>query len=395
MAWKHGNCVGYKEFLTEIVNFVTRDKEAGNLQVNAGNTGDGIVYGISGNNSSVAETITLTCTTAGGNRENASVGGAIFSVVGSIGGSYSDAEAAFPYSEACGSFTIIAGATDFVIGDSFTFDITTETPHWVVKHDIPNPEDATEREVILSGSGLSGNEEIFVGIRTYFEGTGCFRLGGFVGYGGSEVDFYNQPGKQPYECRVPLWADPSPIEFYIWDFKDGFKFAALVGTGQWEQGYLGFLERMASPSQYPYPLLVGGSSSTSTSHSDTNDDHCAYWKATTLHHGQGTLNIMSTNTWAPRDTSHKLINYPPDLIEGDYLPMHVFMQSPDGSQLMMDTMLIDRTDHIVYGRYFGIKTIFTDNHQMATKDIILRDGEIWIAMSSPNDEGELAAMNMN
>lgn len=122
-------------------------------------------------------------------------------------------------------------------------------------------------EVILKGPGMGGTDEIFVGIRSEYDtAAGWFNLflNGYSGYDLNENSWLDQPGALPgYSAgqplavpMVPCWDTTMPF----WFVASGrsFRFAVKVSTS-FEGGYLGFMLPYATPAQYPYPLLVGGS----------------------------------------------------------------------------------------------------------------------------------------
>lgn len=121
-------------------------------------------------------------------------------------------------------------------------------------------------EVIFQAPGNDGLSEIYTGIRTEYDaanGWYNFFLNGFTGYDPNQ-DFFDQPGALPGDgspepmevSMVPLWDAAMPY----WLSANGrsFKFAAKVSSS-YEAGYLGFILPYATPSQFPYPLAVGGS----------------------------------------------------------------------------------------------------------------------------------------
>jgi len=122
-------------------------------------------------------------------------------------------------------------------------------------------------EMILKAPGLGGTDEIFVGIRSEYDtAAGWFNLflNGYSGYDLNEQSWFDQPGALPgYSAgqplavpMVPCWDTTMPY----WFVASGrsFRFAVKVSTS-FEGGYLGFMLPYATPAQYPYPLLVGGS----------------------------------------------------------------------------------------------------------------------------------------
>ena len=122
-------------------------------------------------------------------------------------------------------------------------------------------------EVLLKAFGNAGTDEIFVGIRSEYSTTdGWYNLflNGYTGYDANEKSWFNQPGalnnsNMPYPLSVPMvpcWNSTMPYWFSATG--RAFKFTLKVSTS-YESGYLGFIIPYASPSQYPYPLAIGGS----------------------------------------------------------------------------------------------------------------------------------------
>lgn len=81
------------------------------------NTGDGTVTGVSVGSNAIAETWTLKCITAAANAGT-------FSVIGSKTGRMEDAEVGAAYDNGFLALTINDGATDFIVGDTFTIAVT-------------------------------------------------------------------------------------------------------------------------------------------------------------------------------------------------------------------------------------------------------------------------------
>jgi hypothetical protein len=122
-------------------------------------------------------------------------------------------------------------------------------------------------EVILKAGGNAGTDEIFTGIRSeYDSAAGWYNLflNGYTGFDVNETSWFKQPGAlpgfgaaNPYAVpMVPCWDSTMPY----WFVASGrsFRMAVKVSTS-YEGGYLGFILPYATPNQYPYPLLVGGS----------------------------------------------------------------------------------------------------------------------------------------
>ena len=111
-------------------------------------------------------------------------------------------------------------------------------------------------ELILKGEGLSGTEEIFVGIRTYENSTADYynvAVAGFTGYVPGNV-WASQPGF--LEMGVP--AHNQNIDYWLIVNPQRIAFALKVGTPVYESAYIGKSLPYATPGQFPYPLVVAG-----------------------------------------------------------------------------------------------------------------------------------------
>lgn len=89
------------------------------------NTGTGVVSSISAGASAVTETVTLTCVgIPASNKSNWEVSGGTSGVIGFVSISSGSAGASASFTSSKINFTIADGGTDFVIGDTFTIDVT-------------------------------------------------------------------------------------------------------------------------------------------------------------------------------------------------------------------------------------------------------------------------------
>jgi hypothetical protein len=121
-----------------------------------------------------------------------------------------------------------------------------------------------DKEVILKGNG-SGSDEIFCGVRTFQSGSARnWELAGFTGYS-SGLDFTAQPGITPgrYDgtkpgAYVPLTNSTITYWFYVDSYH--VKVEARMGS-TYTNAYMGWLDRYATASEYPYPMLIMGCSS--------------------------------------------------------------------------------------------------------------------------------------
>jgi hypothetical protein len=128
-----------------------------------------------------------------------------------------------------------------------------------------------DHELILRGPGLSGTEEIYVGIKLYHDANADYyncKIAGFTGYVSSNT-FETQPGASGM-LGVPL--HNQSITYWLIANGQRIALAAKVGTPVYESFYIGKFLPYATPSQYPYPVIAAGmlSSASATRFSETN-----------------------------------------------------------------------------------------------------------------------------
>ena len=122
-------------------------------------------------------------------------------------------------------------------------------------------------EVIFKAPGNAGTESIYTGIRAEYDAAnGWYNLfmNGYTGFDPGTTSWFAHPGAlpgagTPTPCVVPMvpcWDTTMP--YWLSASGRSFRFAVKVSTS-YEGGYLGFYLPYATPSQFPYPLAVGGS----------------------------------------------------------------------------------------------------------------------------------------
>lgn len=112
------------------------------------------------------------------------------------------------------------------------------------------------RELILKGVGYTGEEEIFVGFRTYQNAAADYYnlvAAAFTGYVPGNT-FDTQPGAMisgvpAHNNRIDYWLTLNPQRIAL---------TMKVGTPVYESCYVGKFLPYARPSQYPYPVIAAG-----------------------------------------------------------------------------------------------------------------------------------------
>lgn len=129
---------------------------------------------------------------------------------------------------------------------------------------------SANRELILQGVGLSGSEQIFVGIKCYQDASADYynlAVATFTGYVPGNT-FETQPGASPV-LGVP--AHNISIEYYLSVNGARINLGWKIGTPVYEMCSIGKFLPYATPGQYPQPLLAAGmlDSASAIRYSDT------------------------------------------------------------------------------------------------------------------------------
>lgn len=138
---------------------------------------------------------------------------------------------------------------------------------------------AGEQQLILQGSG-GGSDEIYVGVRSYsVSGIGAknWELVGLTGFTEAGT-WVAQPGISPgrYDsvtafdggCFLPL----RNVSMNYWASITARRIILVAQTGSnYHNAFLGFIDPLATSDQYPYPLMVLGTSSEPSVEATTSD----------------------------------------------------------------------------------------------------------------------------
>lgn len=187
-----------------------------------------------------------------------------------------------------GSVTNFAGTVDTgllqTLIDFVTSDPYTPGLDWQVEMNNPSTDedqattsyDTGYREVILSNVGVSGNENILIGIREYKYPSGneySWELNGYLsvpaGWNSHAqathfLDSWDDDRKH-WETLPILQCFDQEMEYWFYSTAEFIQVAIRVGTNYY-QSYLGNGQRLGSPSEYPNPLVIAGSAVGNTSY---------------------------------------------------------------------------------------------------------------------------------
>lgn len=228
-------------------------------------TGTGTMTGVDTHPATVTETWTIICTSI------ATPGAESWSVTGSVSGVKAVATTGVAYDNGLLAFLISAGGTAWAVNDQLTVATTAgavgAAARWTqLRYDTVS----ANRELILQGVGLSGTEQIFVGIKCYQDSTADYynlAVATFTGYLAGNT-FATQPGASPV-LGIP--AHNITIVYYLSVTGARINMGWKVGTPVYQMAQVGKFLPFALPSTYPQPLIAAGmlTSMAATRYSDT------------------------------------------------------------------------------------------------------------------------------
>ena len=243
MSVQTGSATDYADLLNQLDTFLTSTGMA--LTPSFVGVGNGTISALGGS-ASVAETITVTFTSA-----------TAFGVVGSVSGSLGTGVVGTPFTSTKTNFTITAGGTAFVATDAFTFAVA---PPWTSKRR------TSGSEMIWQANGNGGLDAILVGAKIFSNVTGDYynwRLGGFQAFDSSllftqQSGYVGGMGNPQTKCSpiLPLWNSTIPY----WFIANGRRVIVIAKVSTvYAVAYLGLISSYMAPGSYPLPLCVGGS----------------------------------------------------------------------------------------------------------------------------------------
>jgi len=148
---------------------------------------------------------------------------------------------------------------------------------WTIRRSTYDAANGTDGELILEGSGLSGNEAIVVGFRSYSDSSNDlwnWALRGFTGW--DDVAWDDLPGASS-EVYVPL--RDNDIEYWLMINAQRILLMAKVST-RYMHAYLGFFDSYSTSSEYPYPMFIGGSARFENTKYSDSSGFGVYWSPT-------------------------------------------------------------------------------------------------------------------
>lgn len=162
--------------------------------------------------------------------------------------------------------------------DDATFNMTFSTQNWTLNRNVASSTSAIdfpliqtgtggtqvlEREIQLQGPGNAGADEIYIGfleVRDTVATSFSWHVAGFTGFG-SLLEYEDQPGFSyvpPNEIPSFVSLSNGSIECWFHVTPRSLKGVLRIGT-TYNNFYAGFLNPYATPTEFPYPLYIAGS----------------------------------------------------------------------------------------------------------------------------------------
>ena len=254
-------------------------------------TGGVLLHYVRGRASSVAETWTITCTNAGTGT---------FSVVGSVSGAKADATVGTPYDNGFIAFTLVNRTGAAVNGDVFTVNtyasgLAAAGQSWQL---IRSTYSAPTYTYYLRGLGLAGTDEIYVNLRNYESVASDYYNIAITGASGhlltsDGVSLQPNPSQSQHLCLLN-----STIPYLF--IADGrhFKGVARASTVSYESFFAGLFLPTGLPSEYPYPLAVGGSCSAANVRYNTSSGENGSYHRAFFNPNNGLSVLRKSGTWS-------------------------------------------------------------------------------------------------
>lgn len=149
------------------------------------------------------------------------------------------------------------------------------------------PSSLDHRTLYFKGSGLAGEDEIYIGFQDWqWANTDICNIAiqGFTGFD-VNLTFWGQPGAieryQSYADYINLNLSSSSVEIVYWFIVNGRRVIIITrNSSVYCCAYLGFFLPYCLPSQYPYPMFIGGNSNRlNLRYSQQDSGNCNFWWA--------------------------------------------------------------------------------------------------------------------
>ena len=237
--------------------------------------------------------------------------------------------------------------------------------HWQILRWQQEP--SGNQTVIFKAPGLAGVEDIYCGICANTQPDAnlyYWQLNGFIGFNPTNA-FAQQPGAmRDWPPGLALWNSAIPY----WFVANGRRaiIVAKIST-VYQAAYVGLILPYATPGQFPYPLLIGGSMTGERGwhYSVTSPNHRHFVDPGEDSHDSAHTACMfrgPSGAWLPfqqwyLSSSESLSTSPRQTWPMHTAGLDMLREAPDGSYVLTPVVLMQSnstTDHDLFGELDGV-----------------------------------------
>ena len=279
---------------------------------------------------------------------------------------------------------------------------------WTVKRWNTDWDGSGGYELILAGPGVSGVDDILVGMQSWkVTAVGAYNwcLAGFTGFSAAAA-FLSQAGSHSTsKTNMPqLFLNNSSMQY--WFFANGRRICgvAKVGGTYYAAFYLGYILPYGTPAAFPYPLAIGGSAA----YDSSSTSYQVY--STTHHYNRGYVDPPGDSLYSLQRSSLILLcgtwldfcNYDRGNIESAsrssgkttwpfITGVYTLTETPCFMSWRMDKNPVDEpplfpiiltcsSDKNIFGELHGVKAVLANG--VVTEDTITFEGDTYIVFQN-------------
>lgn len=233
----------------------------------------------------------------------------------------------------------------------------------------------------LKGPGMSGTDEIFVNLYTRSGvSADVFNIvvQGATGFDPS-LDVGTQPGSSTGQKAMLLWDQPMTY----WFIANGRRFMVIAKvTTTYESMYAGLGLPYALPSEFPYMLVIGASSSNQgLRFSDTSTQHSSFWAPGQQSGGSANSSLQMRDTAGTWESFTNFFTQNGWVYPTNSTSMIAERPSPDGSYALTPLVLY-KPGYNVYGELDG--AYYVPGFANASENVITIAGQDYLVVQSGN-----------
>lgn len=185
-------------------------------------------------------------------------------------------------------------------------DLVADAQNWEVVWQ-PDSNSAGENgtDVVIRGPGLSETDQVYIGMRletNLLNDSSWVEMVGMTGVIPSALNYDQHVNVTPSGGVRTHWRGNNPMDYWI--VANGRRFVLVVQVSTvYESLYGGLFLPYGDPTQYTYPLFIGGTSGNSTGSGEITD-----WRSTATAHSNFHRSQINTSPSAPHGPSAYMLS---------------------------------------------------------------------------------------